>query len=117
MLVLDAIRRVFTLKILNLDRPNVRHKNVTRQTGQTKHTNKMAGRLEQTERQTDMPLNSGIGKEAGLASVCGGIIICRLVMMFQKESTRSKIWRNMKLLSNLWQTAEKLVLKSMKIDL
>ena len=79
MLILDAITRVFTLKILNLDRPNVRHKNVKRQTGQT---NKMAGRLEQTERQTDKPLNSGIGKEASLASVCDGIIICRLVMMF-----------------------------------
>ena len=95
MLFLGEMTRVFTLKILNLDRTNVRHKNETRQIGQMKQTNNMAGK-------TDKPLNSGIGKEASLASVCDGIIICRLVMMFQIESTRPRIWGNMKLLSNLW---------------
>ena len=89
------------MKILNLDRPNVRHKNVTRQTGQTKQTNKMTGRLKQTERQTDKPLNSCTGKEASLASVCGGNITCRMVVKFQIMSTRPKMWVNTKLLGSL----------------
>ena len=117
MLVLDAITRVFTLKILNLDRPNVRHKNVTRQTGQTKQTNRMTGRLKQTKGQMDEPLNSGAGMEASLASVCERNIICRLVMIFQIESTRPKIWGNTKLLGSLRERCENAALKSIKIDL
>ena len=101
MLVLDAITRIFTLKILNLDRPNIRHKNVTRQTGQTKQTNRMTGRLKQTERQMDEPLISGIGTEASLASVCEWNFTCRLVVKFQILSTRPKIWGNTKLLGSL----------------
>ena len=49
MLVLDAITRIFTLKILNLDRPNIRHKNVTRQTkiwGDTKLLGSLRERCE-----------------------------------------------------------------------
>ena len=117
MLVLDAITRIFTLKILNLDRPNIRHKNVTRQTGQTTQTNRMTGRLEQTERQMDEPLNSGTGMEASLASVCERNFTCRLVVKFQILSTRPKIWGNRKLLGSLSETFENLALKSMEIDL
>ena len=111
MLVLDAITRIFTLKILNLDRPNVRHKNVTRQTGQTKQTNRMTGRLEQTERQMDEPLISGIGREASLASFCEWNFTCRLVVKFQILSTRPKIWGNTKLLGSLRERCENMAVK------
>ena len=77
----------------------------------------MTGRLEQTERQMDEPLNSGIGKEASLASVCERNFTCRLVVKFQIRSTIPKIWGNTKLLGSLTERCENMAVKSIKIDL